>query len=727
MKVVKTITTVGLLCFALGVTAQTIIRPENQGKSPTFAIFTDEQTWQHCREELEAYRDVLGEEDLPTYIIYHDWEKPEEVKDIIRRLHRRNRLEGAVFVGDIPIPMIRKAQHLTSAFKMDETVDRRESSVPSDRFYDDLHLEFEPLGQDSLNPQFFYYNLDVHSPQHIRCDIYTGRIKPVADGTDPYEQISRYLRKAVHEHRTPNALDQFFSYTGHGSYSNSLTAWTMEPFTLREQMPGIFDRNGRARFMRFNMYDYPKDEVSHMLRREDLDLAIFHEHGTPDRQYLSGNPPTHDTEGHIHAMQADRRYYARTWTKDDESLRKAYRQLDTDYGMDSTWFARYNDPTQTAQDSLDDLRTGLVLTDISRRAPTVRMVIFDACYNGDFREDDYIAGRYIFSQGRSVVAFANSVNVLQDKQANELLGLLGMGARVGQWAQLTNILESHVIGDPTLRFTSFTPDVDGTDLCNRPYKEQEMLDLLASPYADVQNLALHRLYRHGYPGISQLLRQKFQTSPQATVRYTCLALLEKLGDENFCDILIPALTDANEFIRRTAVRKMAAVGRNDYVPHLIKAYIEDYHSVRLAFNIQLALYVFDEQPVRQAIDSVLQHSYVIDKEKFRQELLSAYKQRTSSDNAIIGKQEKERWRILYISSLRNYPIHGSVGDYLRILQDPKESEELKVAMLQALAWYRLSRERQNIAQACRRLQRDKHASPAVRTEAERTYYRLINE
>ena len=172
---------------------------------------------------------------------------------------------------------------------------------------------------------------------------------------------------------------------------------------------------------------------------------------------------------------------------------------------------------------------------------------------------------------------------------------------------------------------------------------------------------------------------------------------------------------------------MAAVGRNDYVPHLIKAYIEDYHSVRLAFNIQLALYVFDEQPVRQAIDSVLQHSYVIDKEKFRQELLSAYKQRTSSDNAIIGKQEKERWRILYISSLRNYPIHGSVGDYLRILQDPKESEELKIAMLQALAWYRLSRERQNIAQACRRLQRDKHASPAVRTEAERTYYRLINE
>ena len=213
MKTIRLTMMAALLCLVTGSKAQTIIKPQEKGKGTTFAIIADTKTWQHCREELEAYRDALGEEHLPTYIIYDDWQRPEEVKDIIRRLHRREGLEGAVFVGDIPIPMIRKAQHLTSAFKMDETTDRRESSVPSDRFYDDLHLEFEPLGQDSLNPLFFYYNLGVRSPQHIRCDLYTGRIKPVADGTDRYEQISRYLRKAVREHRTPNALDQFFSYT----------------------------------------------------------------------------------------------------------------------------------------------------------------------------------------------------------------------------------------------------------------------------------------------------------------------------------------------------------------------------------------------------------------------------------------------------------------------------------------------------------------------------------
>lgn len=78
-----------------------------------------------------------------------------------------------------------------------------------------------------------------------------------------------------------------------------------------------------------------------------------------------------------------------------------------------------------------DLRTGITLQDVTAMKPNVRMVIFDACYSGDFREKDYIAGRYVFTDDKTVVAFGNSVNVLQDKQANELLGLLGFGARIG--------------------------------------------------------------------------------------------------------------------------------------------------------------------------------------------------------------------------------------------------------------------------------------------------------
>lgn len=728
MNIKRLMTATALLALAAGaMKAQTIVPPQSKGKGATFAIFTDTRTWQECRDELEAYRDVLAEEQLPTYIIYDDWQRPEEVKEIIRRLHRRKGLEGAVFVGDIPVAMVRRAQHLTSAFKMDETTDRRESSVPSDRFYDDLHLEFTPLGTDSTG--FHYYDLAVRSPQSIRCDIYTGRIKPVADGTDRHEQIRRYLRKAVAEHRSANRLDQFFSYTGHGSYSNSLAAWTGEAFTLREQMPGVFDGPGRARFMRFTMFAYPKDEVANQLRREDLDLAIFHEHGTPDRQYLSATPPTHDLDGHIDAMKANRRDYARTWVKDEAGLHAAYRKTAEKDGLDSTWYAGHDDPAQLRRDSLDDARTGMLLEDISRVRPNARMVIFDACYNGDFREADYVAGRYIFAGGRTVVAFANSVNVLQDKQANDLLGLLGMGARVGQWAMLTNILESHVIGDPTLRFRSFTDEVDGTELCGGAYDEGRMLRLLSSPYVDVQSLALHRLHREGYRALSDTLRRKFETSPWSTVRYTCLALLEQLNDDNFRAVLVPALTDPNEFIRRTAVRKMAAVGDNAYVPHLVRAYVEDNQSTRVAFNISLSLYVFDRDAVAAALDSVLQASYAAPREKelFRKQLEEAYSKRESSDEAIVQKKEKERWRILYIQSLRNYPVHGSVGDYLRILRSPDEPEQVKVALLDALAWYRLAVERGAIAEECRKVWRDKKQPAAVRKQAERTYYRLTNK
>ena len=44
---------------------------------------------------------------------------------------------------------------------MDQTAfDRWESSVPSDRFYDDFSLEFVPLGRDSIHPGCFYYSPD---------------------------------------------------------------------------------------------------------------------------------------------------------------------------------------------------------------------------------------------------------------------------------------------------------------------------------------------------------------------------------------------------------------------------------------------------------------------------------------------------------------------------------------------------------------------------------------
>lgn len=720
----KLITSGLLLCGALALQAQTFVKPTMKVKETSFAVITDKGTYQACEAEFKAYQEILGDEGLPTFIVYNDWRKPEDVKKVIAKLYKKNNLEGVVFVGNVPIAMIRKAQHMTSAFKMDESkYPWRDSSVPSDRFYDDFDLQFDYLKQDSAETNFFYYNLAIESPQKIQCDIYSARIKAIDNGEDPYVQISRYLKKAIAEHKSGNKLDQFFSYTGDGSYSNSLVAWTPEVHTIREQMPKVFDREGRARFMRYNFSDYPKDDVINMLKREDLDLSIFHEHGLPERMYLSGSAATQTWNAHMDAMKYYWRGLARRYENRPKDFKDMLERMHNKYGLDSTWISGWNDPKVIEEDSLRNLRTGIILPEVTQMKPNSRMVIFDACYNGDFREKDYIAGRFIMSEGKCVVTFANSVNVLQDKMANEMLGLLGMGARVGQWAKLTNILESHITGDPTIRFKSIN-EVDCDALLKAPYNEAQMLELMKSPYADVQNLALHRLYRNKYAGISDLLRKTYETSPYMMTRFTSLALLEKLNDKNYQEVLLLSINDSYEFIRRTTIRMMQHIGLNEYIYPQIKNYVEDNLSERVAFNVELGLHVFDEAAVNAEIEKVMAETHIaIDKDKFRKALERSGRNR-SMQKELVDKNTAERWRLTYCNSLKNYMAHAGVDGFINILKDNTESDQLRIRLLQALAWFTHSYRKADIMQACDQLAKDKKLSAELREEAKRTYYRL---
>src|SRR3712207_8317759 len=49
---------------------------------------------------------------LGTYLAVGDWKKPEQIKQLLMQWHadKRQPLEGAVFIGDIPIPM-RSEEH----------------------------------------------------------------------------------------------------------------------------------------------------------------------------------------------------------------------------------------------------------------------------------------------------------------------------------------------------------------------------------------------------------------------------------------------------------------------------------------------------------------------------------------------------------------------------------------------------------------------------------------
>ena len=80
----KLITGSLMLCSILSLRAQTFVKPAVKVKDTSFAVITDKGTFQACEAELKAYQEILGMEGLPTFIVYNEWNKPEDVKKVIK-------------------------------------------------------------------------------------------------------------------------------------------------------------------------------------------------------------------------------------------------------------------------------------------------------------------------------------------------------------------------------------------------------------------------------------------------------------------------------------------------------------------------------------------------------------------------------------------------------------------------------------------------------------------
>ena len=186
------------LAIATVASALSISLPADAGKPgrASVAVVIDQDCYSQTKDAVNEYVDAMELDGKTGILLIDEWGVPDSIRVRLETLHREKALEGAVLIGDIPVPMIRDAQHLSSAFKMDQKRDWKESSIPSDRYYDDFHLQFNFLSRDKDRKDFFYYSLAPESPQQIRSDIYTARIKP-AQGQDKYKAIADFLRKAV--------------------------------------------------------------------------------------------------------------------------------------------------------------------------------------------------------------------------------------------------------------------------------------------------------------------------------------------------------------------------------------------------------------------------------------------------------------------------------------------------------------------------------------------------
>ena len=295
-------TLLALATFAVA-QAKQVETPAIKGNS-AFAVIVDNATYEKCRAELSLYKQTVESEGLPTLIVADEWATPEQVRAELLQLKKEHNIEGCVFVGEIPIPMVQRAQHLTTAFKMDERKHPvEECSVPSDRYYDDFDLVFDRMEEHPAQGLMHFYAMSPTSPQYIECDIYSARIKPQGSNGDPYKQISAYLKKAVEEHKSKNEFDQFVSYTGHGSHSDSHVAWRSEQQIVNEQFGDRFLNRNNGRFTRYMMEPYMKYDCIRELRRDDLDFMIYHQHGDYFRMYISGDPHTYSIDEHIEQME----------------------------------------------------------------------------------------------------------------------------------------------------------------------------------------------------------------------------------------------------------------------------------------------------------------------------------------------------------------------------------------------------------------------------------------
>jgi len=714
-----------ILLFLMALTLSLLASAEAAERS--FAIIVDSDTYTACKGEIDSYKSLLDKEGLRTCILDRQWDNPQLVKNELLSLYKGEGLEGAIFIGQIPIPMVRDAQHFTSAFKMDQ--DRfpmSGSSVPSDRFYDDFDLKFDYLSQDTVKRLFHYYSLRWDSPQRIECDIYTGRLKPTKKGEEGYAQIRDYFKKLFAERATGNKLDVLVSYTGEGSFSNSLTAWKEEGITLREQFPQAFQNKNSAKFLMFYMYPHMKQTLTEELRRDDVDLMLFHEHGTPDRQYITGIPLSKGSDENMEAAKRLFRNWLRKGGKGSEKNEQLKRAWMDYYKIDSSWFAGAFDKGQIKKDSLDDINTGIVLEDVPNINPNPRIVIFDACYNGDFREDSFIGGEYIFAGGKTLVAIGNSVNVLQDKSSSDLLGLLGLGYRVGEWAQLTNILESHIIGDPTFLFK-----------CDKGNKKVDLKSkdtnywlkvLQEEQHPDIKGVALHKLFNLKYNGLPQLLTDTYYSSPSYMLRLQVYHLLQFYNDRRFEELLKTSVYDPYEFIRRKSTYAMGRIGKDEFIPYIASIYINDGLDERVKFNAEFCLDLMDMKKLKSEILSQIENSSPLyNKEKFLSEFTAKMDSRirlSEMGMEMANHDLKMSSRLMGVSTLRNNSYHTMVDNYLQVLGNSGEDLNLRIKLAEALGWFTLSYRKGDIISTCRSIAAEDGIDQKLKNELLKTANRL---
>ena len=703
------------------------------GKNNGFAIVVDQVTYNKVQTEIESYAKAIQEkEKLVPIIVIDKWGIPDSIRNELIRLYKQPNaaIEGAVFIGDIPIPMIRDAQHLTSAFKMDQnTFGWHDSSVPSDRFYDDFDLKFTFLKKDKDEPLYFYYSLSPESVQYLQPDLYTGRIKANDEnGTTRYEKISAFLKKAVKQKYSQNITDQILFFSGNGYVSESVTARIDEKAGIIENFPWLKHQKNGIEYIDHKRDKAIKYRLKTEMQRPDLDIAILHHHGDVEIQYMNGIPLPKSTTEEIENIKLYLREslrHAKEKGKDIDSIKVRLSERFGDLPM--SWFDGAFEPKVMVEDSLFIRSLDLFIDEFTTYTPNARLVILDACFNGSFHKKQYIAGAYIFNEGSTVAVLGNSVNVLQDKWHDRYVGLMALGMRAGRLSQYNPYLEGHFFGDPTFHFTPITSSVIDVNKALAAGSESFWKKQLKSQYPAVKAMALRQLVDTGND-YSDLLLDTYKASDSYIVRMEAIMLLSVYDNNAFIECLKLAVDDSYELIQRFAINFIAKSGDPRLASAIVSVAIKNNTSERCEFNTKMAMALYPEELLmpefekqfanityytdRQIVHDAIANSIHVNTHKWKDDL-----------DVILDDSSSVKKKIMCIRMLRNYTLHKDIPKLLSYVEREND-ETVQIALWEALGWFSLSYQREIIANKAWQVSQDSKYLKAVRDEALKTYYRV---
>lgn len=687
----------------------------------SFAIVIDRTTYSKAKDAVENYRKAVEHDGLKTYLIAAEWANPSQVRDSLKALYNRDKtLEGCVLVGDIPIAMIRNAQHMTTAFKMNEqTFPIRESSVPSDRFYDDLHLKFKYLSQDKDDSALYYYKLTEDSPQRLNPNFYSARIRyPEGKDGDKYQAIADFLNKAAKaKYAQPNKLDQVVSYNGASYNMDCLMVYMDEEKAYRENFPLAFQNGTGFKHWNFRMNHAMRNYLLSELKRDGIDVFMFHEHGAPDQQLVNGNEACQETSSRLASVKREIYSHTKKRAKKGESLDSLQQMFSVKFGLAAGFWDDYANAEYWKKDSIAHAESYISLPDLENIVSNPTFVMFDACYNGSFQDKDQIAGRYIFNPGSTLVVQGNTRNVLQDRWTIEMIGLLSHGIRVGQYNKLVATLEGHLIGDPTVRFAPISANTVSTDILTKADNRKHWNRLTKSKYPDIQSLALRMLTDCDF-GLSEgnekakaatsaMLLSTFRTSPFNTVRMEALKMLSRYGGGDFTEAVRLGLNDPYERIARSSADYAGRIGDVSLLPDIVRVLFEDEDRIRIQYQLNTSLFLFPKEKVIDEVRRYLSASNRMDKkaemEKAVESIADNFAFRDRGDSVIMDAKAKTDKRISAIRFLRNNPRTQSLDTYLAFLNDTSVPQNLRVLMAEALGWFDLSCRKADIRSFIRKM------------------------